>query len=80
MAIVATLICSFLFASYMDTHYTRTATITNISADGVITVVDDSGNEWEFYNYGFHVGDTVKMDMDTNHTEQCKDDIIIEVH
>ena len=80
VAITIALIAMFGFASHMDTTYTREATITNIEDNGIITVVDVNGDEWKFYNYGFHEGDVVKMVMDTNHTTNNKDDAIVEVY
>jgi hypothetical protein len=65
--------------NYLDSHYTRTGEI--IGVDGTDCIVEDTaGNVWEFNKDGFSIGDKVKLEMYTNHTNSnIYDDIIVKV-
>ncbi len=67
------------FCGYIETHYTRQATVIEVNGD-VITVEDNCGYLWDFKGNGFTVGDNVSMKMYNNTTDSIiKDDKIINV-
>ena len=67
------------FCGYIETHYTRQATVIEVNGD-VITVEDNCGYIWDFEGDGFTVGDNVSMKMYNNTTDNIiKDDEIINV-
>ena len=67
------------FCGYIETHYTRQATVIEVNGD-VITVEDNCGYLWDFEGDGFTVGDNVSIKMYNNTTDNIiKDDEIINV-
>ena len=67
------------FCGYIETHYTRQATVIEVNGD-VITVEDNCGYLWDFEGDCFTVGDNVSMKMYNNATDNIiKDDEIINV-
>ncbi len=62
---------------YLETHYTREATVINVE-DELIIVEDEQGFIWDFEGTGFTTGDKVKMTMDNNLTDTNIEDDIIE--
>ena len=67
------------FCGYIETHYTRQATVIEVNGD-VITVEDNCGYLWDFGGDGFTVRDNVSMKMYNNTTDNIiKDDEIINV-
>lgn len=70
----------FVFASWIDTHYTRHDCEVIGYVEDVVTVEDSCGYQWQFIGEGYEVGDTVSLKMYTNHTDNyIYDDEIIEV-
>lgn len=63
------------FCSKVETTYNRKATVININNE-IVTVIDESGNEWDFIGNNFSIGDKVKLVMDNNHTNTIRDDVI----
>ena len=59
-------------------NYTREGVVvaTHTSTEEVI-IVDTTGNEWCFYGVGYEEGDTVRMTMDENNTDNIINDDII---
>ena len=76
--IAISLIGLSLFANYTETHYNRSATVSEISGNSII-VVDSCGYEWEFFGENYIVGEKLKLKMFTNCTTQITDDEILEV-
>lgn len=73
-------IVMFVFASWIDTHYTRHDCEVIGYTEDVVTVEDSCGYQWQFIGEGYEVGDTVDLKMYTNHTDNyIYDDEIIEV-
>ena len=73
-------IIMFVFASWIDTHYTRQDCEVVGYVEDVVTVEDSCGYQWKFIGEGYEVGDTVDLKMYTNHTDgYIYDDEIIEV-
>lgn len=73
-------IIMFVFASWVDTHYTRHDCEVVGYVEDVVTVEDSCGYQWKFIGEGYEVGDTVDLKMYTNHTDgYIYDDEIIEV-
>lgn len=71
VAFVAVLsVCSIL-----ETTYTKEGIIIQVKGN-IVTIVDESGKEWDFCKAGFSVNDTVKMTIDNNHSDTIKDDQI----
>ena len=48
IAIVVMMIVMYAIASYIDTHYTREATVIHTANNYYAVAVDEQGNEWEF--------------------------------
>ena len=73
-------IIMFVFASWIDTHYTRQDCKVVGYVEDVVTVEDSCGYQWQFIGEGYEVGDTVDLKMFNNRTHNyVYDDEIIEV-
>lgn len=69
----------FSTCSYIETHYTRNAIVTNVNQN-LVTAKDENGYLWEFEGEGFEKDTEVKLIMDTNHTDSnIFDDKVIDV-
>ena len=81
--IFATIITIFTFfiapiiAGTIETTYTMNAEIVGISGD-LVLLEDSTGEIWEFYGEGFHVGDNVKVRFFTNYTDNTRYDDEVE--
>jgi hypothetical protein len=75
LLVTAVFSLALCFCSEVETTYNRKATVTNINNE-IVTVVDESGNEWDFVGNSFSIGDKVKLVMDDNHTHTIEDDVI----
>ena len=62
------LVVIFCWCSWYETHYTREATVIDVT-DNIITVVDRCDYTWSFEGDGFNVDDEVKLMMNTMHTD-----------
>lgn len=69
----------YTFVSYLDTHYTKDATIIHTSNNYYAVAVDDAGNEWEFCADNVFVNQKVKLKMHTNNTNSIYDDKVVGV-
>ena len=66
-------------AGYIETHYTREATIVDVVSDEVV-VIDEFGNEWSFIGDGYKVNDNVTLVIYNNTTMNTTvDDEIIDI-
>ena len=66
-------------AGYIETHYTREATVVKINEDEII-VEDSIQHHWVFYGEDYKIGDKIKMTMFNNYTDSnIYDDKIIKV-
>lgn len=73
-------IIMFVFASWIDTHYTRHDCEVIGYVEDVVTVEDSCGYQWQFIGEDYEVGDTVDLKMHTSHTDNyIYDDEVIEV-
>lgn len=64
-------------AGYIDTHYTMTCKVVEISGKRVI-VEDKTENVWEFFGDGFSEGDKIKVTFYNNTTDSTRmDDEIV---
>ena len=80
VAIVIAMIAMYVFASYVDTHYTTTATVSYADNTGRVVAVDEhNGNMWEFKADNVYAGQTVKLKMYTNNTTTIYDDEVVGV-
>lgn len=64
-----------------ETTYVRETEVTCVEGD-LVTFTDQVGNNWDyFFDEGntYIVGDEVKLVMNTNHTDDIYDDIIVGV-
>lgn len=78
--IIVVMIAMYVLASYVDTHYTTTATISYADNTGRVVAVDEhNGNMWEFKADNVYAGQTIKMRMFTNHTTTIYDDEVVGV-
>ena len=68
-----------LVGDYNDTHYTMKGEVCSIFSDE-ITVMDKTGNLWDFSGDGYTVGENVRITFYTNHTNDTrKDDEVVKV-
>ena len=66
-------------AGYIETHYTREATVIKINEDEIV-VEDSIQHHWVFYGKDYKIGDKIKMTMFNNYTDSnIYDDKIIKV-
>lgn len=66
-------------AGWVDTHYTMNCEVDNVDGE-IITVLDGTGNLWDFCGDGFYEGDLVKVTFFNNTTDSTRyDDEIIKV-
>lgn len=55
-----------------ESTYTRTAEVTEIQNDNLVTFTDTTGNDWDYYfedGTDLETGDNVKLIMNTMHTD-----------
>lgn len=55
-----------------ESTYTRTAEVTEVQNDNLVTFTDTTGNDWDYYfedGTNLETGDNVKLIMDTMHTD-----------
>lgn len=77
--IIIVMITMYLLVSYIDTHYTREATIIHTVNNYCAVAVDNNGNQWKFCADDIHVGQTIDMKMYTNHTDTIYDDKVVDI-
>lgn len=74
---VVMFIAGYTVASYIDTHYTKEATITYINHQTEeCTALDEQGHLWTFKANNLNCGQEVKLIMNNNHTIDNHDDIV----
>ena len=79
MSIIGFIIGALLIGGYIDTHYTREATIVDVVSDEVV-VIDEFGNESSFIGDGYKVNDNVTLVIYNNTTMNTTvDDEIIDI-
>ena len=79
MSIVGLIIGALLIGGYIDTHYTREATVVDVVSDEIV-VVDEFGDEWSFIGDGYKVNDNVTLVIHNNTTmNTIADDKIIDI-
>ena len=79
MSIVGLIMGALLIGGYIDTHYTREATVVDVVSDEVV-VVDEFGDEWSFIGDGYKVNDNVTLVIHNNTTmNTIADDKIIDI-
>ena len=79
MSIVGLIIGALLIGGYIDTHYTREATVVDVVSDEVV-VIDEFGDEWSFIGDGYKVNDNVTLVIHNNTTmNTIADDKIIDI-
>ena len=77
--ITVIMLTMFYASAWIEAHYTREATVIEVS-DNIVTVVDDTNNFWSFEGTKFNVNDKVTMTMDSMNTDlNIYDDEIINV-
>lgn len=79
MSIVGLMVGALLIGGYIDTHYTREATIVDVVSDEVV-VVDEFGDEWSFIGDDYEINDNVTLVIYNNTTmNTIVDDEIIDI-
>ena len=79
MSIVGLIMGALLIGGYIDTHYTREATVVDVVSDEVV-VIDEFGDEWSFIGNGYKVNDNVTLVIHNNTTmNTIADDKIIDI-
>ena len=56
-----------------ENTYIRTAKVIEVQIDNLVTFVDSTGNNWDYYfkdGTNLEVGDNVKLVMDSMHTDR----------
>ncbi len=77
IAIITFVIALFYFSAWIESHYTRKATVIKIE-NNVVTVIDDSNNIWDFEGENFYINDEVELLMNNSQTDCYIFDDIIE--
>lgn len=77
IVIIIVMIMMYVFVSYINTHYTREATVIHTANNYYAVAVDNNGNEWEFCADNICVGQEIEMKMYTNHTDTIYDDEVV---
>jgi len=77
IAIITFVIALFYFSAWIESHYTRKATVIKIK-NNVVTVIDDSNNVWDFEGENFYINDEVELLMNNSQTDCYIFDDIIE--
>lgn len=71
------------FASIVEDHYTREATVVDVAPDGCVTFCDRNGTLWSWCTDNaneFSVGEQRKLFMSANGTvDDARDDVILRV-
>lgn len=79
--IVVAFILLFIFCSYIESHYSRSAEVTYRNENTVIAI-DNVGYEWEFTvddEDTLQVGNKIKLKMYTNYTDSdIFDDVVLD--
>ena len=79
MSIVGLIIGALLIGGYIDTHYTREASVVDVVSDEIV-VVDEFGDEWSFIGDGYKVNDNITLVIHNNTTmNTIADDKIIDI-
>lgn len=79
MSIVGLIMGALLIGGYIDTHYTREATVVDVVSDEIV-VIDEFGDEWSFIGNGYKVNDNVTLVIHNNTTmNTIADDKIIDI-
>ena len=75
---VSIILLAFLWqAYYYENHYDKVAKVKSVD-DGVVTIEDTNGFEWEYIETGFKQGMIVKARMFTNYTDNIIGDDVVE--
>jgi len=77
IAIITFVIALFYFSTWIESHYTKKATVIKVE-NNVVTVIDDSNNIWDFEGENFYINDEVKLLMNNSQTDCYIFDDIIE--
>ena len=79
ISIVGLITGALFIGGYIDTHYTREATVVDVVSDEVV-VIDEFGNEWSYIGDGYKVNDNVTLVIYNNTTMNTTvDDEIIDI-
>lgn len=69
----------FNVLNYIDKHEERRGVVIDVDNNDCVTMMDKTGNEWQFFADGLEVGNMIVVTMDTHNTETVEDDEIIDV-
>jgi hypothetical protein len=78
--VIIAIICglALLICFFTGDLYTCQMRVTGLEENNTVVCVDSAGEEWTFTGDGFKVGDTVKVYIDKNGTDNTRmDDEII---
>ena len=77
IAIVIFIIALFYFSAWIESHYTKKATVIKVEND-IVTVIDSNGYIWDFEGNNFSIDDKVELLMNNSQTDCYIFDDIIE--
>lgn len=72
------IILTLIITIFCSLYRVENAEVVEVYGDDVIFVTSD-GNEWEFVESGYKVGDKIKVSFNCKGTEKREDDVIIKV-
>jgi uncharacterized protein YxeA len=78
MIILILILITCGWTSYHTHHYSRQATVVDIECI-YVTAKDNTGHYWTFDGTGYYVGQEVTLKMYDNHTDNIRDDSVIDV-
>ena len=77
IAIVIFIIALFYFSAWIESHYTKKATVIKVEND-IVTVIDSNGYIWDFEGNNFSIDDKVELLMNNSQTDCYIFDDVIE--
>lgn len=75
--VILLIVCMCCVIGYYEHNYTRPNCEVTQICDGIVTVVDETGETWDFKAKGYNVGDIIELKMyDNNTSAYVYDDIV----
>lgn len=77
IAMITIILSVVMCISYIEHNYTRPNCEVTQICDGIVTVIDETGETWDFMAKGYKVGDYVDLKMYDNYTSAYIGDDIV---
>lgn len=77
IAMITIILSVVMCISYIEHNYIRPNCEVTQICDGIVTVIDETGETWDFIAKGYKVGDYVDLKMYDNYTSAYIGDDIV---